>query len=300
MISRDAWVAARRESLGSSDSPAILGCPGAGDALTVWESKVRPVREDRDEALCLTTGRLMEPVILALFRHETGLDCELTDPYATHRHSSVPWLTATPDAFCWEGDSGDAALGIVELKAVGEYRRSEWADGPPLRVQVQVQHQLAVLPRATFAYVVGLIGLNQLAIHRIEADPEFWAAAFPRLADFWSYVERREIPPAWDCPSAQDVLTRLHPDDSGAVVELPPRAEALTDAIERWTEQRKALESSIDTARNELRHMIGDATYGRLADGSGWKWATREVEYKPRPATTSKTRVLTRAKKVKL
>lgn len=262
--SREAWLIGRQSLIGASDTPGILDVGYEDQSMvTVYESKINPPREVTDPAKLrrFTIGKLMEPALRSIFAEESGLTCESAGEFAIYRHREIPWLGATLDGITVHDEYGAC---VVELKNVSNFNKSEWeGDEGPLKYTVQVQHQLAVTG-ASHGFLLGLIGGYEPIIKTIERNDRFIDAMLKRLAEFWGYVERREIPPADASAATGRVLGLLYPKDTGATVPL--KSEALRWAAEKTVAAAiaKEMEAAVQAADNQIKAAIGECSYGDL------------------------------------
>ncbi len=290
---RNDWLARRADFLGSSESPAVLGCGYANENQhTVWLRKLGLLEplEDNDSLLC---GRLMQGGILAVIRHKTGYDIQPADEFGVYRSAEHPWLGATPDSLIHGDPRG---LGVCELKNVDHHLLKDWKGlEAPLRVNVQLIHQLLAIG-ATWGIAAAVIGGNRPAWFEIElTNPSVARLAtgmIPHLRKFWEFVEARNPPPIDGSEGCAQALKRLYPSDDGSSVDLPPIAEQWFNelrglkAASSWLEKRK---SAIE---NGIKAAIGDATYGTLPDGRRFSWKAQTSHHAAREAYESTYRVL--------
>lgn len=269
---RAEWLEARRAVIGASDSAAIFGVGYKDQSpLTVWESKVRPC-EEAEEPKRLRIGRLIEPALRSIFEAETGLPCESPGDYTIHVHPEYPWLGATLDGRCEHDEYGPC---VVELKNVDRFLRDEWRDDdPPLKFNVQCQHQMAVTG-TSHAFLLGLIGGNEPFVKIVERNDRFIAAMIERLGEFWEYVARGKMPPIDESIASAKVLARLYPEDSGETVWLPDEAADWAAEIEDAKQIIKQAESRKIAAENKVKAALGDATFGEIPSGGRFSWKTQ-------------------------
>lgn len=294
-LTREHWLAQRRSGLGSSDSPAIVGCGYAGQsAYGIWAEKCGLIEsESHADAELLECGQVLQPAICELARRRTGYDVRPVPDWTVYRDGERPWLLASPDSLIHGDHRG---LGICELKNVGGYRAHEWeGDEPPLAYHVQLTHQMLVCG-ATWGIVCGLVGGNRLVWHEVSINQQFADALLATLAEFWRLVETQTPPPVDGTVATAAALYRLHPDDDGTAVALPGDAQAWHAQRDEAARQIKFWEEQKSAADNLLKAAIGDHTWGVLPDGSAYSWKTQErAEY---VAKASKFRVLRAGAKV--
>ena len=277
---RPEWLDNRRNGCGASDSSAILNVGFAGSSThTVFCDKVygsNGYAEDLLMAKSLKIGLMMEPVLRDIFADETGLPCESAGQFTIYRHPEIPIMTATLDG--WTEDETGACP--VELKNVGSFARADWLDEPPLKYQVQVQHQLAVTG-CQRGYLFGLIGGNEPMTVIIDRNEDFIDALRVKLEEFWGYVQRKELPPMDGSAGASRVLSQLYPHDSGVTVALPAELTQVHEDMVDAKADMKDAEGRKKLAENMIKAGIGDATFGEIPGVDGyysWKEQSRIVK----------------------
>lgn len=294
------WLAARKQLITASDSRAILGCGYANEnAMTVYAEKLDPVVRvtPPGENESFDIGHILESPMAELFKlwHLKNLGTEVPlkkdKTWRIRTCDSWPWMGATLDR--WFHDERGYLI-PVEMKAVSLYQ--EWGDEEiPVKVQVQVQHQMAVC-NAPYAYVVGFGGIGRIWIRRLERDEDFIRELVLALIQFRQRIEEKNPPdPDWTIATSA-ALYRLHPDDNGLGVDLPSgvlpyvqELDALKDVIQRCEKRERHLQ-------NCLKALMGPNTFCALPDKSGFSWKTQErAAYE---VGASKSRVFRRLKKL--
>ncbi len=283
----------RQTYLGSSDSPPVLGCGFSGENQhTVWSRKVGLLEEKEDNELLLC-GRVLQPAICELLRLKTNYDVR---PHDESRllHNEHQWLGATPDSFIYGDPRG---LGIGELKNVGAYNAGEWkGSDPPLRVAVQVQHQLVVCG-ATWGVAAGLVGGNRLVYFEFSLHSRLIDAMLPALRKFWAYVESRTPPPVDASEGCSQSLKALYPRDNGRSVALGAEACRWFDELSSLKRAAKAIDERKSLIENRVKAQIGEASVGLLPDGRQFTWKQQTSHYPAREAYDATFRVLRRGAK---
>lgn len=273
---REAWLEARRGLLTASDMAAVLGKDPYKSSLDVWVEKVHG---PEDEPLTIESpafwGINLEQYIARIV--SMYYEWEYVEGGDLLRSKEHPILGCTLDGLA--KPPGEARWGLYEGKTTGVFLAKDWDvenDMPPLRVLIQVQHQLGVTG-APYAMVFCLIGGNTPRLIRIEPHAEFQSGLRQTAAEFMDLVQRR-IQPAPDHRS-KSALDRLHPEEmAGKVVDLPGIALEWVTEIQLIGEKMKVLHDRQEHLKNLLRATLGDAQYGRLphvVGGKGaCKWAT--------------------------
>jgi len=265
--SRDAWLSARGLGVGASESAALFGLSPWMSAFSLWAEKsgVAP-REDSPGSEAMRWGVLLEAPIAEAYKQDSGRQLWTPpSPYCVAVDRALPFLRATPDRWIIEAEGHDGR-GVLEIKNVDGSKSAAWDDGPPIHVQVQVQHQLAVTGFA-WAAVAALIGGNRMKTWDVERNEDFITELRLKVAEFWEQVATKKAPSVDGSEATARALKALHPKDNGLEVKLPDEAAQWWSEIEAAKEEEKAAKARKTEAENKLRAAIGDNTFGALADG---------------------------------
>jgi putative phage-type endonuclease len=277
-LSRSEWLEVRKSGIGGSDAAAAIGLSPYMSPLELWLIKTgrdanlpRPDADDTTEPVYW--GSLLEPIVAASYTKQTGNRVRRVN--AVLRHRSIPFMLANIDREV----VGVPDVQILECKTAGEFGARLWREGVPEYVQVQVQHQLAVMGKRAADVAVLLCG-QKLDVHRIERDDALIARLIPLEAAFWRYVETDTPPPADGSESADRALRYLYPGTGGTVDFSDDRrmSSAFADlvAVRADIEQREAqealLKQTIQQAMAEADRAIfetGSVSFKRSRDSTG-------------------------------
>lgn len=268
------WLIQRRNGVGASDCPAILGFgrshgDGSRDTqLDVWLDKTGQIPLSvgvTSEAM--EWGHLLEPVIRARAAERLGYPVRLVGGL---RSTERPWQFASLDGVL---DTPDGGWIPLECKNTSQWLASDWADGQvPDAAELQVQHQLSVTG-APWAYVAGLVGGNRLIVRRIQRDQELIDHINTVEEDFWHTNVIGRVAP--EVVSYQDTATMLGaiPDRDDPVLVLDEEADAqrvvhlLVDYDTARNAEKSALEGKAE-ARNRLLWIAQGASEIQAPDGT--------------------------------
>lgn len=188
--SREEWLEKRREGIGASDAPALVGwdrgkrfTPAAWRGpLEIFADKVGSGKDNETEAM--RWGHKFEAPVREAFA-EKHPEWKIEYPGLTiFRSREWPFLQATLDGIILAEEPG-----ILEIKT----SLRAWAE-VPTHILIQVQAQLAVTG-APWAYVAALFaGSNYWESPRIERDEEWISFVVRDCGSFWGRVQRRDPP----------------------------------------------------------------------------------------------------------
>jgi len=262
-LDQDEWERRHRcdEWLTASMVSSILG-------YNEWESPfalfnrlrgfTSPPTEEQEFRFAV--GHHMEPLLGEWYTRRTGRPIIDPGPYAVAVHPDMPYFMASPDLVTMNGQAG-----LVECKTTEVWTSDAeaWKDGkPPLRVQCQLQAQLACTG-LTWGSLVGMVGLGQFFHVDVERNEDFIAAMLECVEDFKGRLETNDPPPVDGNPSTREALKKLFPEDDGSTVDLD-----FDEARAHWEFQRELKETLADLDRaleghkNWFFQQIGDARIG--------------------------------------
>lgn len=279
---RTEWLDERKFVIGASETPSILGC-GFETPAEVWARKTGH-ETPRSEGEHLEIGNVIQPALIELARRRLHLDVIAEPDFVFRRSEAVPYVGASLDAYIVGEDGKHCPL---DTKNVDGMNARDWANEPPLNYTVQLQQQMFVTG-ASYGYLFALIGGNKTAWHRIERNDAFITAMLKKLEHFWRLVQTKTPPPYQDAKDQARILSILHPQDSGAVVALDEIGMNAVDRREVYSLQLDEIEAKKLEAENEIKAMLGDATYAVLPDGRAVSWKTQNRKEHFVKASTSR------------
>lgn len=271
----------RRNFLGSSDAPAILGLDSYRSAYDVWAEKTGLLPdEERTESDAIMAGNYFETGLLrwAEDRLRTEFpfvlrDGKWWDPGVEYHHTNgimVAHLDAQtkPQASCDE-----PWLRIVEAKTAGLFNPfanletwgEEGTDEVPERVIVQVHHQAACMRSAGKivhkAHVPAALGDRGFSLFHVEISDELVSDLERIELEFWKRVVAR-VPPENSAPSL-DVVKKIRRIE-GAEIDLDGTL------VLDWREadqRKKEAEKEADRLKALVLASLGEAEIGRIDGG---------------------------------
>lgn len=280
---RDAWLARRREMITASDVPAILRLDDRLDAilashvrrdpLAVYAEKLGHAPEETE---AMARGRDFEAPIARAYERQTGRSVAGVGPYALETHRSIEWLGATPDRYTrTTANAADPLLDPLQIK-LAQHARREWVT-LPLAVQIQCKVEIEVVG-ASMGAACAWHDAGPLSTHDVEADRDFIdAVVLPVLERFRWHIMTRTPPEATSATCSAWALRTLFPGETGETVELVDAdTQAMADRLEALRFEASQREDEMRRLRHQLMRRLGEASFGRLGDGTYLK--RRKVE----------------------
>lgn len=267
--SRDEWLAARRLSIGASDVPGIMGESSFASPWSVWRDKVHGRRTDERDATA-EFGNYCEPFIADWVARETGWP--LCDPgeFAVYRSAHDPLFTATLDR--WVFDEGGPA--VLELKTAHGQSAKVWRTNVPTSYKLQVTAQM--IATGVHRAYIAVLELPYVVIHW---HPVPWHTPTARhivssCRRFWrDHVETRVPPPTDGRPPTSAALVDVYPEANGETVDLGADFRGVGERYDRYTRWESRAKKQKEALKNAVKAAVGDATFARLPDGTGFRWS---------------------------
>ena len=264
-----AWHGARKGGIGASEVAALFGFARFGKtAATVWASK-QPSYQPQPYEEHQLMGFWLEPALLKLFTHRTGIGC--TGNATSRQHPTAPWLFATPDGYT---DTGAP----IDCKTANNYQ--EWGDDGtdeiPTDYLIQMQTQIACAG-ASEGWLVVFLSLLDKRIYRIPANAAMQAEITTVTGKQWTDWQAGKAP-APICPEdcrllwpmltdqTLDVDSTAEDSTTQTLMDAIYQIDALEDDVRAMKSQRdditaeiKAISAKLDALKAAIGTYMGGA-----------------------------------------
>lgn len=258
---------ARRSCIGSSDSPALCGVDQYRSLYDLWADKTgkleeRPPSEDAERGVAL------EPYVLSMFERRMNVrlvrDIELCAPgiFGANLDAAIATANSLSDRI------GFISAGVEAKTTVDDEGWGEEIEDVPLRVLVQVQHQMMV-GGYTLTYIPVLIPKFKrfhFEIYQILRHDSLIAQIRERGEWFWEKHVKTDIPPPATLPHLE-TLKRWRREPK-SIIQLDDEAAKLWVNMELAKAERKKWDKTVEQFQIELLTKLGDAEAGELPDGA--------------------------------
>lgn len=240
----------RKDYIGGSDMPIILGLSSYKTPYQLWAEKTGLIDQDYEETPLQYWGKKLEPVIIDEFeqRHQVTVarDVEII-------HPEYNYLRAHLDGFINDANA------VLEIKCADKYMSHLWedagTDGIPMQYLVQVAFYCA-MKNVDKAYIAVLIGGNDYREYIYNKDAELEDKIMLAAHEFWSLVKKGEAPQAVNIPDLKLMYPQHDPDKTEmADFSTVERLEKLA-TIKQQMKKLKELEGS---HKFEIMKYMGNA-----------------------------------------
>jgi predicted phage-related endonuclease len=303
---RGAWLTARLKYCNASEMATICGEAGYGSLAELYAEK-KGLRPPQLDTGVLRRGRWGEAAVfqaLADERPEWDVQRAMIHVIDTDRR-----IACTPDGYAMAPDR--EKLGVIQAKVVSRsVFKEKWLDDPADDIQfgsatVPTMYRIQTVTerwlnrdRCPWAVLVVLINGEydwRLRLFDIEPDEVLEDRIAFKSAEFLNNYLDAGIMPAFEPQRDEALIKALYPKDNGTEIDLTGdnRALAAVDELMETTAAVKRMRERETALKTELTAKLGEATFGRLADGRRLSWKLQHRKgYAVEPADFRVLRVL--------
>jgi putative phage-type endonuclease len=255
-LGREDWLKWRKNGIGGSDAPGILGKNPFSSPFNVWQDKLTgEISQEENEAI--EWGIRLEPVLAEKFMDEHP-ELKLRNRNAILQHPEYPFMLADVDRLVvgedagWEGKTTNAFY-----KDVGVPREY---------YEIQCQHYMAVTGRPKW-YISVLAGGQKYYEYVVYRDEEFInTVLIPAEEYFWYLVQNEIIPDIDGSQGCTDYLSNLYPAATADNFEMPEDVLPLVEQLLSIGGQEKELKATKDELTNKIKKIMGEHSKGVVGD----------------------------------
>lgn len=179
------WLEWRRDKIGASDAPVIMGESPWRTPRELWISKKEGI--EQEDTPWMKRGRDMEKTALEWFEKETGLI--MFPAVVTHR--SKPWMIASLDGLTMDHDAA------AEVKNPGKSDHDLAVKGiVPEKYIPQIQHQIEVTELKSIYYVSFYEGRGVYI--EVKRDEKYILKLLKKELEFYEMLTKGIMPPMCD------------------------------------------------------------------------------------------------------
>lgn len=250
-LSKEEWLAVRRNGIGGSEAAAILGISPYTSSLKIWEQKTGRITVDSADKEFLHFGTILENIVRKEFELRTELKVRKCN-YILQSENN-PFMIADLDGIV-KDSAGNKC--IFEAKTASAYKSEVWEKGVPKEYVAQVQHYMYVTG-FNKAFVACLCGGNSFYIHEVHRDEDYICNLVEKEKEFWNCVVN-DVPPVVDgARSTTEYLDEKFPVSNGEI-KLTEEAKSISEAYKDIDSKIKDLTIEKRSLENKLKAFLGD------------------------------------------
>ena len=269
-VSREKWLAERRNGIGGSDAATVVGLNPRSSRYALYLDKtgLLPDREDNEY---FRQGRDLEEYVAQRFSGETGKRVRRVN--AMLALTKYPFIRADVDREIVGENAG------LECKTSTRLKKADLDNGViPLNYLCQCYHYMNVkgYDRMYLAILVFGVGFWVFTIEKNEKEQ---IALMTAEIAFWrDYVEAGVIPPADGSDATAEAISASigGVKDNGETVSLVQH-DADLSRLEAINGEIKRLEADKQEIENRIKAEIGEAAHGESENWIvNWKSSPRK------------------------
>lgn len=246
---RRKWLEERRNGVGGSDIPVILGFSPYRDQLGLWHEKLGHLGDDGGNEAA-RWGQLLEDAIARKWATDRKVRVRRVGLVA---NAITRWQMASLDRLVAGCERpGQCAL---EVKTRSAWKLGDWSQDVPDDVLAQVQWQLLVTG-LDHVHVACLIGGNKLYQFSIEPESDIQRYITAEAETFWQSVLTQEPPDEQPGELLADMYARLYPNPEGDREVDASEADKWIRAYDAAHEDEKAAKLAKTEAASMLAHLL--------------------------------------------
>lgn len=268
---RQDWQQKRKEFIGASEIPTILGLNPDKSPYQLWLEKTQ--RETPDgENKHTQRGHLLEQAVADHFQTDTGsriIKSSAKD--IIYIHKEHPFIGGTPDRFYFpqEKDGKRVLECKTTMKQVEEIPL-------PWYVQLQVYLGLTGTDKGAIAWLSSYFGFNFGNV-TLDFDNSTYDLAIQASVNFYTEYWQKDVPPS--ATTVADVQKMFASHSQGKLKEINCEMYEKHRRLSILKQQAKELDGQISSIEDEIKLQYADfegMTYGGEIV-STWK-TTKEIE----------------------
>jgi putative phage-type endonuclease len=247
---QEQWLAQRRVDITSTMSPALFGLSPYMTAFELYHAKIGDLDIYVEETERMKWGKRLEKAIAYGIADDNNWSIRPMSEYVR-----IPELRIG-SSFDFEVIDPIKGKGVLEIKNVDYFQfKKGWInDEAPAHIEIQLQHQLAVLGKDfRWGCIGAFVGGNSPEIFIRDADESFGKSIAVAVKKFWEDIERKAEPNP-DFYRDGEAITALYKSANGLYVDLSGDTE-LSAAIEKF-KQSQAVESNAKKEKDSAKAQI--------------------------------------------
>jgi len=268
-MSREDWLARRRNTIGGSDAAAIVGLSRYSTPYTIFMDKTGRL-PDKPDTEAMRLGRDLEDYVAKRWQEATGkkvrrLQAMLYNPMYPFAHADVDRMVI--------GEDAGLECKTTSTLDVKQFNGVEF----PEKYYAQCVHYLAVtgVKRWYLAVLVFGRGFFEFTLERDQLEID---ALMTAEAEFWTENVAKDNPPPPDGSQATtDALQVIYAESQDEERDLFGR-ETMLDEYMQLKRQKRAIEDRMGEIENSLKEDLQEAERGRCGSYTiSWKSQQRST-----------------------
>lgn len=268
-------LAIRKNGIGGSDAPVVVGVSPYKTPLQLWLEK-RGDAVDQEETEVMFWGTRLEDTIAEVYAEKTGHQIRRQPTRFSKEH---PFMLVNMDRQIINHPRGP---GYLEVKNFGQWSAGHIQSEDDIQdyVKIQLQHGLAVTGYQWGAYAI-LIGGQRLFIGQADRDQEVIDFLIEAESSFWRMVQEGIQPEVDGSPRTAKFLANLYPETDGEILTVEdPRITNLARDLVQIKDKLKTVEEEKEALGNFFKLYMQDSQILKIPGWGGVEWAYQKEKTK--------------------
>ena len=270
-LSREEWLGLRRTGIGASSAAGVLGCSKWSSPFDVYAEVA--LGHQIDETPEMKRGKLMEPVVVAMFEEREGLT---TTPSLFIKSTKWDFMLGSPDRMVVSGPGKHIAIAGLEAKtahwSTADQFGDEYTDEIPEFYLVQCHHYLCLTGLSKW-YCAVLFGMDDFKVFVVEKDKDMEAYLIETLEKFWvEHIVPRIEPNIFESKAIMEHLAKRYPKNIHPLREMNDEEQPDVWYLEKAIRQHDLLGLVVENCKAHVKNIIGDADGLDLGGGAKITW----------------------------
>jgi len=254
------WHELRARNIGGSEVAALFGLSSYLTRFELWHRKAGNLPEvDLSDDERVFWGAVLEPAIAMGVGKKKGWNLRKVHRYM--EHPAIEGMGASLDYHIVSPDESRGP-GALEIKTADWLIFRDWEEGePPMKYELQLQHQLAVTGWSWGAIAV-LVGGNDLHIFERSRHDRTIARIESAVRDFWHSIKAGQEPKPDFATDTATIMALHQTVDEGRIVDLSEdnyARDLIVQYVEAAADEQDAKQRK-DAAKGALiKEKLGDA-----------------------------------------
>lgn len=257
---REAWLAARRQHITSTDVAAIMGLEGAwGSPIQVFLEKKELLEKGKTPTWLEAGVRLQKP-ILDWYADRRQVAILHEDPYALTIHPDHSVLAASLDARWWDlvAERPGRVVDAKNVRIKGDGWGEEGSADVPDRYYVQLHVQMECTGERELADLATLFAGADPAFFEVPYDRETADGCIYAAERFWEDHVLRDVPPPVDASEDYERWLNSRKQRYADYLEATPEVIEWRDQALQAALLKKEAEEDERLFKNQIRAFIGE------------------------------------------
>jgi len=244
------WLLWRKDGIGASDVPIIMGESPYGTTYTLWLEKLGVIEKRMNSNM--QYGKDKESYVRKSINEMEEKDYEP----ACFESNKFPWMKASLDGY-------SEKHGAIEIKCCNKEEHESARKGEiPLKYKAQLQHQMSVLNQMRMDY--WSFNNDELVCVKVERDEEYISQMITKEKEFWECVQTFTPPKLTD----KDFVKQSNP----VFIQMAQELKTVRNSKRELEKKEEDLKSSLISMCEDKSSIGGGLKFSKNVRKGSIDW----------------------------